>query len=257
MSEGKPLKIDCEIPITKGRTPLWRELFWAAEWFGLRSSGVYQGAGVPHGRGEPVILVPGFLASDLSLDELHYWLERIGYRVRKSGIGRNDDCPDVLLTEILETVESVVAESREQVRLIGHSLGGSLVRAAAVRRPVLVSQVITLGSPIGDSRIHPLVLKLARLVGDARPSPDAQPRVHEDHYHDGTCVCELADALQQAIPSEVRRASIFSKTDGIVDWRSSQDQPPGRNVEVRASHLGLVVNVEAYRAIAQLLAGGG
>ncbi len=32
------LKVDCELPVSEGRTPFWRELFWAAEWFGLRSS---------------------------------------------------------------------------------------------------------------------------------------------------------------------------------------------------------------------------
>ena len=59
------LKVDCELPDIEGRMPLWRELFWAAEWFGLRSSDLYQGVGVPRGRGEPVIPVPGFLTSDL------------------------------------------------------------------------------------------------------------------------------------------------------------------------------------------------
>lgn len=250
------LKIDCEIPISEGRTPLWREMFWAAEWFTLRSSDLYDGVGVPRGQNEPVILVPGFLASDLSLDELHRWLERIGYRVHHSGIGRNDDCPDVHLTELLEATEAVARMAGQRVRLIGHSLGGSLARAAAVRRPGLISQVITLGSPIRNSRVHPLVLKLARIAGNVRPAPDREPRVHGDHYHNGTCACELADALEQPMPGDVACASIFSRTDGVVEWRSSQDDPPGTNIEVRASHLGLIVNGEAYRAIAWLLAGG-
>jgi pimeloyl-ACP methyl ester carboxylesterase len=248
------LKIDCELPLSEGRTPLWREIFWAAEWFTLRSSDLYRGIGVPRGNGEPVILVPGFLASDLSLAELHHWLERVGYRVYDSGIGRNDDCPDVHLTELLERTEGVARDSGERVRLIGHSLGGSLARAAVIRRPDLVSQVICLGSPVGDSRVHPMVLKLARAVGGARPIPDRRPRFHGDHYHEGTCICELADALRQAAPAEVLRASVFSKSDGIVDWMSSQEDPPGVNIEVKASHLGLVVNVEAYSAVAWLLA---
>lgn len=108
------LKIDCELPVSEGRTPLWRELFWAAEWIALRSSALYEGVGVPRGRGEPVILVPGFLASDLSLEELHHWLERVGYRVHHSGIGRNDDCPDVLITELLEATAAAAEESGDR-----------------------------------------------------------------------------------------------------------------------------------------------
>ena len=142
------LKIDCELPVSEGQTPLWRELFWAAEWFALRSSDVYQGMGVPRGRGEPVILVPGFLASDLSLDELHHWLERIGYRVHNSGIGRNDDCPDVLLAELLEAVESVAVR---QANECASSATASAVARLGGRRPAprLVSQSSPY-SPIGD-----------------------------------------------------------------------------------------------------------
>jgi pimeloyl-ACP methyl ester carboxylesterase len=253
--EREMLKIDCEVPISEEPTPLWREVFWPAEWFRLRASKLYRGVGLPGGEREPVVLVPGFLSSDRSLDELHRWLERLGYTVHASGIARNNDCPDVMLARLLEAVGAVVEESGERVRLIGHSLGGTLARAASVRRPDLISQVICLGSPIGDSRVHPLVLKLARIVGNARPTPDRVPRAHEDHYHDGTCMCELADILQQPAPARVARASIFSKTDGVVDWRSSQEEPPGTNIEVKGTHLGLIVNVDAYRAIATLLAG--
>ncbi len=251
----KMLKIDCEVPISEEPTPIWREIFWPAEWFRLRSSDVYRGARLPRGAGQRVMLVPGFLSSDSSFDELHNWLERLGYSIHSSGIGRNNDCPDVMLARLLEAADYVVEESGERVRLIGHSLGGTLARAASVRRPDLVSHVVCLGSPIGDSRVHPLVLKLARMVGNARPTPDRQPRVHEDHYHDGTCMCELADAMEQPAPPHVVLASIFSKTDGVVDWRSSQEKPPGTNIEVKGTHLGLVINADAYSAIAWLLAG--
>ena len=246
-------EIDCELPLSEKRLPLWREIFWLAEWFTLRSSAVYRGAGVPHGRFEPVLLVPGFLGSDQSLKELSRWLGRVRYRAYASGIGRNADCPDVLLSKLIESVEAASRDSGQRLRVIGHSLGGTLARAAAVRRPDVISQVICLGSPIAGSSVHPLVVQLARAIADRTPAPNARPRAHGDHYHDGTCACDVAETLAMPLSPEVTLASIFSETDGVVDWSSSQVEPPATNIEVKATHLGLPFNVGVYRAIALLL----
>ncbi len=250
----RAVDLDCEVQVSEGRLSLWPELFWGLEWLQLRRSPLYRGRGVTAGHGEPVVLVPGFLASDTSLSELRGWLGRIGYWAIPSGIGRNSDCPDVLLDDILRTVEGASAETGQRVRLIGHSLGGTLARAAAVRRPDLVAQVITLGSPVREVSAHPLVLAIARLLGRVTSSPRQRPRQHAGHVHDSTCVCELTDALARPFPDSVARASIFSRRDGVVDWRSCLDEPGALNVVVRGSHLGLVVNLEVYRAVGRLLA---
>ncbi len=244
----------CGLAATPVNLPIWRELLFGAEWLGLVISPIYRGDRVPKGNREPVVLVPGFLASDLSMQEMHLWLERIGYDAHLSGIGIDIDCPDVELAKLVEHIESVRKNTRQPVRLIGHSLGGTLARAAAVRRPDLVAQVITLGSPIRDLRIHPFVMRLARAVESITPSPDELPRAHDGHFHSGSCSCELWDAMTQHLPAQIPRASIYSKSDGIVAWQSSVDDAPGVNREVQASHIGLLVNAQAYRAIAELLA---
>ena len=125
----------------------------------LRFSAVYCGTGVPHGAGAPVLLVPGFLASDWYLLEMFHWLRRIGYRPYLSRIGRNADCLDVLVGRLFETIEGARAETGRPVHLIGHSLGGMLARSVALRRPAAVASVITLGSPFRGIRPHPLVLQ--------------------------------------------------------------------------------------------------
>ena len=127
--------------------PLWLEALFPLDWLALHASPVYYGFGVPRGRGEPVVLVPGFLGSDRYLTEMHLWLRRIGYRPYFSGIGRNVDCPDLLTKRLVYTIEQAHAETKQQVTLIGHSLGGMLARAAGHRVPSLVKQVITMGSP--------------------------------------------------------------------------------------------------------------
>lgn len=244
----------CGLPAAPASLPIWRELFFPAEWLGLVISPVYRGGGVARGNREPVVLVPGFLASDLSLQEMHLWLERIGYDPHAGGIGIYLDCPDMELAKLVEQIEKVSRETGQAVRLVAHSLGGTLARAAAARRPELVAQVITLGSPIHELRIHRFVIRLSRAVESITPSPEDVPRAHNGHFHSGSCSCELWDAMTQHLPAEMPHASIYSKTDGIVDWRSSVDDPPGVNREVQASHIGLLVNAQAYKAIAELLA---
>jgi hypothetical protein len=51
----------------------------------------------------------------------------------------------------------------------------------------------------------------------------------------------------------VHLTSIYSKGDGVVDWRR-QLVPYADCVEVTGSHVGLVFNRASYRAIAAALA---
>jgi len=254
MRKDRLVKVDCAIPAREAQTSLWRELFWTAEWVDLRMSSVYHGAGIPRGNGQPVVVVPGFLGTDAHTSEMRGWLKRLGYATYPSGIGRNMDCPDVSLEKLEEALESVARSSGQSARIVGHSLGGVLARAAAVRRPDLVSQVITLGSPLRAFSAHPLLLWMAGLLGNLTPSPSVSPRRHDDHVHDSGCACELLEALGQPLPLAVHRTSIYSRGDGIVDWRTCVDASPGHNVEVSASHLGMLVNKDVYMAVAEALA---
>jgi pimeloyl-ACP methyl ester carboxylesterase len=135
--------------------------------------------------------------------------------------------------------------------MIGHSLGGTLARAVAVRRPDLVAQVITLGSPIREVRAHPLAVGMARLADRfIRQREHAQG----DHVHDGSCACALIDALAQPFPPSVDRVALFTRKDGVLDWRSTMDEDARLNIQVDASHLGLPFNAEVYRVLTQVLA---
>jgi hypothetical protein len=75
-------------------TPLWREARCMLEWGYLRMNPLYYGVGVSRGHGEPVLVIPGFMAGDLMMLEMHRWLRRIGYRSSLSRITWNNDCPD-------------------------------------------------------------------------------------------------------------------------------------------------------------------
>ena len=55
------------------------------------------------------------------------------------------------------------------------------------------------------------------------------------------------------MPRDVGYLCIYSKSDGIVRWRSCLD-PDAEHLEIDASHVGMAVAPRAYRGIAQALA---
>ncbi len=69
---------------------------------------------------------------------------------------------------------------------------------------------------------------------------------------DGACCAEFRDGLARRMPAGVGYVSVYSRTDGVVDWRSCLD-PDAEHVEVDASHIGMAVNPAVYRAVANAL----
>jgi pimeloyl-ACP methyl ester carboxylesterase len=245
------LDSDCEPKLETAALPLEREWLWTLEWAALRASRVYAGSDVPRGHGEPVIVIPGFLGSVDTLRPLTGWLRRMGFVVHAPGFARNIACPDVLLQRLEGQVASVAKAKGQPVTLIGHSLGGSLARAAAVWAPSKIEQVITLGSPLRSVKAHPLVVETARLLARIAPS---RHEAHADHSHGPTCACELSEALAAPFPPAVQRTAIYTRDDGVVDWRTCVDGDSGVDVEVAGTHLGLVVNASVYETIARVFA---
>jgi pimeloyl-ACP methyl ester carboxylesterase len=232
--------------------PIWREALFGFDWLALRISPVRYGCGIPRGDGAPVVVVPGFLGTDFYLLEMHFWLGRIGYRPFLSRIGRNAECLDRLVGRLLGTIEEARASTGRPVHLIGHSLGGMLARAAAVRRPDRIASVITLGSPFRGIRSHPLVMQATSAVR-ARIRSRAEQGDNRPDCFTAACQCDTVAALQAPLPSAVPQIAIYTKTDGIVDWRSCINDDAEADIEVSGTHVGLAWNPKVYRIIAERL----
>jgi pimeloyl-ACP methyl ester carboxylesterase len=228
------MQLSRSAPYANPNLPIWREAFAASEWVRLHLSTVYTGFGLPRGHGEPVLLVPGFLATDSSLIEMKLWLERLGYRAWVSGLGRNVDCPAAAVRALRDTIDEAYRETRRPVTLVGHSLGGCLARGAAIQCPRRVARVVTLGSPVNGAAVHPLVLAAGEFV-------------HRD------CDTSCFAPLQADLPRGVAETSIYSKSDGILDWRTCV-RPNARAIEVQGTHCGLIWNPDVYRFLAAVLA---
>src|SRR5271169_6496264 len=196
----------------------WTEALFAAEILLLHATPVYYGFGVPRGDGSAVVIIPGFLGTDLYLMELHAWLGRIGYRPYFSGIGINAECPNLLVQRHLnETIQRALDETGRKIHLIGHSLGGVIARSVAGGRPKDIASVITLASPIRGTVANRAVINAADAI---------RLRILEEHgkgvlpdCYTGRCTCNFLDSLRRKVPEAMMETAIYTRNDGVVDWR--------------------------------------
>jgi triacylglycerol lipase len=211
---------------------------------------VYYGFGVPQGRGEPVLLIPGFFAGDCSIAPLGQWLARIGYRPYLSGIDWNIGCPGRRLEQLKRRVEMIVREEARPPVVIGHSLGGLLARLLAARFPALVGHVVGLGSPLSVERAalraeFRFALRAGEALWDVLTKTSPRCATAE-------CGCAL-NGRSRFDAVEFGYSAIFSRRDEVVDWRTCVD-PRGDNHEVSGGHCSLIVNGQVYRRLALILA---
>ena len=232
--------------------PLWRESRIGLEAAALLRHPIYRGEGVAHADGQPVMLIPGFLAGDDSLGFMTRWLRRTGHHTRKAGIRANVDCSAAAFDRLEERLELMAETRGERVAIVGQSRGGNFAKVLARRRPDLVSGIVTLGSPQKDPvAIHPLVRAQVYAVGALGTIGARGLFKHSCLW--GDCCKTFWDDLRGELPPEVGYVSVYSRTDGVVNWRACLDEG-ARHVEVRASHCGMAVNVATYEALATALA---
>lgn len=231
----------------------WSEALFGAEILLLHAAPVYYGLGVPRGDGSAVVIIPGFLGTDLYLTELHAWLGRIGYRPYFSGIGINAECPNLLIQRRLnQTIEKALDETGRKIHLIGHSLGGVIARSVAGQRPRDVASVITLASPIRGTVANRSVLHAADAV---------RLQILEEHgrnvlpsCYTGRCTCNFLGSLRRQVPRSLMETAIYTRQDGIVDWHYCITMDPEKDVEVAGTHIGMAFNPTAYSVVAARLA---
>ena len=233
-------------------TPIWREGLSSLELARLLRDPRYRAPDSGAGAGRPVLLVPGFLAGDGSLTLLRGWLRRSGYWAVSSHIQLNVDCATATLLALEERIERLAAERGQRVAIVGQSRGGMLARALAVRRPELVSGIVTLGSPQTEPlAVHPFVI--AQVGAVAALGRLGVRGVLTGQCLGGACCAPLRATFAEPFPDGVGYMTIYSRHDGIVDWHVCVD-PASEQVEVAASHIGMAFSAPTYQAIARGLA---
>jgi len=194
----------------------------------------------PRGDGHPVLVLPGLLASDVSTLILRRYLDLLGFSTHPWGLGRNIGGVYSMRDKLAKLLENVHAATNRKVSLVGWSLGGVYARDLAIRFPDLVRYVVTLGSPF---------------AGDITATN--AKRVYEMLSGETIGEADMKDIQAIAGDLPVPTSSIYTRTDGIVNWRTCLNRVSdiAENIEITlASHIGIGVNAAALWAVADRLA---
>ncbi len=195
------------------------------------------------GQGRPVLVIPGFSSPDSATQRGRTHLRRLGYRTHGWGLGRNHGLTDPVIDGVLARLDELHETYAEPVSVVGWSFGGLLARWLAHQRPDAIRQVVCLGSPYRPEGEH------------TRTTPffERSARTHglSDRAFD------VVDTLRRPLPVPV--SAIYSRTDGIVNWRAcvltdaELDSGLGDNISVPSSHVGLLTNPLSLAALADRL----
>lgn len=192
---------------------------------------------LPRGDGHAVLVFPGLGANDFTTVPLRRFLDDLGYVTHPWGQGFNFGPRQGVIERCSASVRALFEQHARPVSLIGWSLGGLYAREMAKELPDHVRCVITLGTPFTG---HPRATNAWRFF----------ELVSGQSSQDPTLMAQLRE------PPPVPTTSIYSRTDGIVAWRCSVNEPSplAENIEVHASHVGMGLNPLALYAVADRLA---
>lgn len=193
----------------------------------------------PRGDGHPVLVLPGLLATDVSTLILRRYLDLLGFSSHPWGLGRNVGGVYGMREKLRKLLISVYNTTGRKVSLVGWSLGGVYARDLALHMPDMVRYVVTLGSPF---------------AGDITATN--AKRVYEMVSGETIEDSDIRDIQAIAGDLPVPTSSLFTRTDGIVNWRTClvRETDTAENIEISlASHIGIGVNAAALWAVADRL----
>lgn len=188
------------------------------------------------GDGRPVLVIPGFLASDGATVMMRRTLEAAGYRAFGWGQGRNLGIKADIVERLDARLARIGRDSELPVTLIGWSLGGLIAREYAKMRHERIDRVITLGSPFsGDIRANH-AWRLYELI--------ARHRVDQ---------CPVPINLTEKPP--VPTIAIWSENDGVVAAPCARGLPHevDRTLQVTCGHMAYPTDPQAIDAVFEAL----
>lgn len=202
---------------------------------------------------EPVLLVPGFMAGDSTLAGMARMLRGAGYRTYRSHIHVNSGCTREAADRLERRIEGIALRRGRKVSIVGHSLGGMLARGLAARRPDLINGIVSMGSPVlAPGAVHEILAWDADLL--TRLTRAGFGGLMSEDCIAGDCARASFEETHAPLDPEVGFTAIYSRRDGIVDWRACID-PDAIGVEVSASHVGMALDPLVFDVVRHALDG--
>lgn len=192
---------------------------------------------LPAGDGHPVLVLPGFMASDASTLPLRTFLRGKGYAVSAWDLGRNLGPTPEVMAGLPKLLRQIVREHGRTASVVGWSLGGVYARWLARTHPARVRHIVTLGTPV--RQVVETTSNASGLFNYLRP--------YHDDDHPG---------LDDGEPLPVPATAVHTRSDAIVPWETCMIEPGANseNIRVAGSHTGLGFNPAALYVVADRLA---
>jgi pimeloyl-ACP methyl ester carboxylesterase len=175
--------------------------------------------------GPPVLVIPGFLATDRTTMELRRALARAGWRAHPWLLGVNTGAKPNTMDLLDQRLDAIMAESKQPVLVVGWSLGGMFAREIACRVPEKVRAVVTLGSPFS---------------GNLKTNPNVREFYEWMAGHDVNVPPFERLARKPSVPT----LAIWSRRDGIVAPSAARGMAheSDKAIELDAGHTEFVVH---------------
>ena len=184
--------------------------------------------------GPPVLVIPGFLATDGTTSALRRVLAEAGWRVHGWEMGWNLGVRADTVERLARRLDQI--SGHQPILVVGWSLGGLFARELARTLPERVRAVITLGSPFsGDphqNNVWPLYERVAGHKVDDPPLPRITDKPPVPHL------------------------AIWSRQDGLIAPRAARglDHERDKEVELACSHMAFGVSRRAAKDIVREIA---
>jgi pimeloyl-ACP methyl ester carboxylesterase len=186
------------------------------------------------GDNRDVLVLPGFLASDVTTARLRRSLNAAGFQAHGWGLGRNAGIKSDLFHRLDDRLDRLGID--RMITLVGWSLGGLIAREYAKYAPHRVAKVVTLGSPFsGDMRANNAWRLYEWIAGHPVDAPPIAATPHEK--------------------PPVETIAIWSSRDGVVSPRSAcglVGESDGR-IELDCSHMAFVSDPASINAICRAI----
>lgn len=207
-------------------------VYQAAAAFDLRGAYTQALKVAPDGRGQPVLVIPGFSHDDSNTEAMRNFIAENNYDVQALEYGQKNSGPTPeILAHLEKRIEDISkVHNVRKVALVGHSLGGMFAEAMARKRPDIISKVVTLGSPIHASGDNQTIYRFSQ---------------------------KIESILRPERPLSVPLASIRASRDGILGAGLDcvgHGEKRWDDIRVDTSHLGLLCHPSALVAVLDRLA---